>query len=218
MVDTMTAFLSSVAVFVGPLFGSPSVLSLASGNLVNHQEIVLWSIVDVPHTLSRCLTISVGVLPRIVSILRRISGLGSYLDLMYFVDPLSQMLTNQNQLYYIWAFLWIWVHTMRDTYSWCAMWECVRKIRQIWHIQFALMCQFTAQLANQMWRINEWHITQIRHIFSYTRCANHDAWRIANTNHASCGPSLKVPPTTPMCSNVCTADMLHARAHCALLL
>ncbi len=42
-------------------------------------------------------------------------------------------------------------------------------------------------------RCDEWTndtSTQVRHIFSYTRCANHDAWHITNTNHASCGPSL----------------------------
>ncbi len=42
-------------------------------------------------------------------------------------------------------------------------------------------------------RCDEWTndtSTQIRHIFSYTRCANHDAQRITNTNHASCGPSF----------------------------
>ncbi len=51
-----------------------------------------------------------------------------------------------------------WVHTMRGTYSWCVMCECVKKICRIWHIKFALMCQFTAQLANQMWWMNKWHI------------------------------------------------------------
>ncbi len=43
-------------------------------------------------------------------------------------------------------------------------------------------------------RCDEWTndtFTHIRHIFSYTRCANHDAWHITNTNHASCGPSFR---------------------------
>ncbi len=43
-------------------------------------------------------------------------------------------------------------------------------------------------------RCDEWTndtSTQIRHIFSYTRCANHDIWLITNTNHASCGPSFR---------------------------
>ncbi len=42
-------------------------------------------------------------------------------------------------------------------------------------------------------RCDEWTndtSTQIRHMFSYTWCANHDTWRITNTNHASCGPSF----------------------------
>ncbi len=42
--------------------------------------------------------------------------------------------------------------------------------------------------------IGETDSTQIRHIFSYTRCANHDASCITNTNHASCGPSLRGSP------------------------
>ncbi len=48
-------------------------------------------------------------------------------------------------------------------------------------------------LPNWRTRCDEWTndtSTQIRHIFSCTRCANHDTWRITNTNHASCGPSL----------------------------
>ncbi len=53
---------------------------------------------------------------------------------------------------------------MRVTQS--VMCECVLKIRRIWHAQFVLMCQFTAKLANQMWRINEWHT----HFFIHTMC------------------------------------------------
>ncbi len=83
-----------------------------------------------------------------------------------------------------------WIHTMCGIYSWCVMCKCVKKIRRIWHIQFALMCLFIAQLAAQMWRMKEWHIYSNETLFSYTRCANHDAWRITNTNHASCGPSF----------------------------
>ncbi len=42
-------------------------------------------------------------------------------------------------------------------------------------------------------RCDEWTndtFTQIRFIFSYTKCANHDAWHVTNTNHTWCGPSL----------------------------
>ncbi len=49
-------------------------------------------------------------------------------------------------------------------------------------------------MLNWRTRCDEWTndtSTQIRQIFSYTRCANHHAWRIVNTNHASCGPSLR---------------------------
>ncbi len=48
---------------------------------------------------------------------------------------------------------------------------------------------------NWQTRCDEWTndtSTQLRHIFSYTRCANHNVWRITKTNHVSCGPSLRL--------------------------
>ncbi len=48
-------------------------------------------------------------------------------------------------------------------------------------------------LPNWQTRCDEWTndtSTQLRHIFSYIRCSNHDAWCITNTNHASCRPSF----------------------------
>ncbi len=50
--------------------------------------------------------------------------------------------------------------------------------------------------------------TQIRHFFSYTRCANHDAWRITNTNHASCGPSFIIQRKYTKTFEKCSASQL----------
>ncbi len=73
-------------------------------------------------------------------------------------------------------------------------------VRHVWMCQKRFVVSDTYSLLwcvnlppNWRTRCDEWMNdtpTQIRHIFSYTRCANHDAWRITNTNHTSCGPSL----------------------------
>ncbi len=81
---------------------------------------------------------------------------------------------------------------MRNTYSWCVMCECVKKIRQIWHIQFVCFDVSIYRPIGEPDVTNErmTHLLKLDIFFSYTRCANYDAWRITNTNHTSCGPSL----------------------------
>ncbi len=60
--------------------------------------------------------------------------------------------------------------------------------RYSWSI-CADVCQFTANLANQMRRMNEWHIhSNHSHFFIHTM---RESWHITNTYHASCGPSWK---------------------------
>ncbi len=103
---------------------------------------------------------------------------------------LTTKLGIQRQFLYMLGFLKLGLHDAWYVFVVRHVWMCLKRFVEsdtyslLWCVNLP---------PNWRTRCDEWTndtSTQIRHTFSCTRCANHDAWHITNTNHASCGPSF----------------------------